>query len=322
MAKTRKNKNESIVKQPKISKPGAKARKKPKYRSFRPHKRIKHHGAKIPSWWVLYKKSINLMKANKKAISVFVIVYAFLNILLVRGFSSAIDIEGLRESFGSVVGEDSAGLASSFTAFGLLLNASTQGSGEIAQIYQTFLLVVSSLALIWLFRQQQAGNKVTMKMAFYRGMYPLIPFILVLLVIGLQLIPALIGNFLYTSVVSGGLAVGFIEQAMWLLFFISTLLLSLYMICSSSIALYVVTLPEMTPVIALRQARELVRYRRFSILLRALAIALIIFALLFVIVLPVIFFAPTLAEWMFFGITVLAVPLVTGYMFSLYRELL
>jgi hypothetical protein len=73
---------------------------------------------------------------------------------------------------------------------------------------------------------------------------------------------------------------------------------------------------------ALRQARELVRYRRFSVLLRALAIIVIFFALLFVIVLPVIFFIPTLAEWMFFTITVLAVPLVNGYMFSLYRELL
>jgi K+-sensing histidine kinase KdpD len=159
-------------------------------------------------------------------------------------------------------------------------------------------------------------------MAFYRGMYPLIPFILVLIVMGLQLIPALIGNFLFTTVINGGLAVGFIEQAMWTLFFILTILLSLYMISSSSIALYIVTLPEMTPMIALRQARELVRYRRFSVLLRALALILVIFFLLFVIVLPVIFIAPSLAEWIFFLITVLAIPLVHGYMFSLYRELL
>jgi hypothetical protein len=242
--------------------------------------------------------------------------------VLVRGFSSPVDIDGLRESFGSIIGEESAGLASGFTAFGLLINASTQGSSEIAQVYQSFLLIFASLALIWLYRQQQAGNNVTMKMAFYRGMYPLVPFILVLLVMALQLIPALIGNFLYTTVVTSGLAVGVVEQTMWLLFFITTLLLSLYMISSSSIALYIVTLPEMTPMIALKQARELVRFRRFSILLRAIAIILVIFVLLFIIVLPIIFIAPTLAEWMFFGITLLAVPLVHGYMFSLYRELL
>jgi len=111
------------------------------------------------------------MMANKKAIAVFAVVYGLLNLLLVRGFSSPIDIGSLKESFGSIIGEESAGLASGFTAFGLLINASTQGTGQVAQVYQTFLIIFASLALIWLYRQQQAGNKVTMKMAFYRGMY-------------------------------------------------------------------------------------------------------------------------------------------------------
>jgi hypothetical protein len=317
-----KDTKKTIVKEPKISKPGAKARKKPKYKSFRIHKRIKYNGPKLPSWWILLKKSLALMSHNKKAILVFAAVYGILNLLLVRGFSSPVDIGGIRDSFSEIVGEESAGLVSGFTAFGLLINASTQGSSEIAQVYQTFLLIFASLALIWLYRQQQAGNKVTMKMAFYRGMYPLVPFILILLVIGLQLIPAVIGNFLFTTVIEGGLAVGGIEQVAWLLFFLSTLLLSLYMISSSSIALYVVTLPEMTPMIALRQARELVRFRRLSLMLRVIALGLVVFALLFVIVLPIIFIAPTLAEWIFFAITILGIPFVHGYMFSLYRELL
>jgi hypothetical protein len=40
-----------------------------------------------------------------------------------------------------------------------------------------------------------------MKMGFYRGMYPLIPFIIVSVVIALQTIPASIGNFLFKTVV-------------------------------------------------------------------------------------------------------------------------
>jgi hypothetical protein len=311
-----------IVKQPKITKPDSKSRKKPKYKSFRLAKPIKHHAGIIPNWWELLKKSWNLILANKKPIAIFVLIYGLLNIILVRGFSGTVNIEELRESFSEITGEDSASLLSGFTTFGLLFSASSQGASDIGQIYQSFLLVISSLAIIWLYRQQQAGNLVTMKMAFYRGMYPIIPFLLVLIVIGLQLIPALIGNFLFTTVVDGGIAVGAVEQVMWTLFFGLTVLLSLYMISSSSIALYIVTLPEMTPMVALRQARELVRYRRFSVLLRIIAIALVIIAILFVIVLPVIFIAPTLAEWMFFLITVLAIPLFHGYMFSMYRELL
>jgi hypothetical protein len=318
----KKKKPNSIVKEPTLVKPGAKLRQQPKYRSFRLHKRIKHPGKRLPNWWVLLKKSLNLMIVNKRQIAMFGLVYGLLNILLVRGFASSIDIVGLQESLGTIVGEESAGLVGGFTAFGLLLDASLQGSGEAAQIYQFLLLVIASLALIWMYRQQQAGNTVTMKMAFYRGMYPFIPFVLVMLVIGIQFIPALLGNFLLTTVISGGLAVGALEQIMWFLFFAMTLLLSLYMITSSSIALYIVTLPEMTPMIALRQARELVRYRRFSILIRSFAILLVILALLFVIVLPIIFIAPALAEWIFFAVTVLGIPLTHGYMFSLYRELL
>jgi len=56
--------------------------------------------------------------------------------------------------------------------------------------------------------------------------------------------------------------------------------------------------------------------------MRTIAVMLVVAVLLFVIILPIIFIAPTLAEWMFFSITVLGVPLVVGYIFSLYRELL
>lgn len=314
--------NSKIVKLPKILSEDAKSRKKPQYKSFRLHKSIKHHTDSIPNWWQLLKKSSYLIIANKKAIFIFFIVYGLLNLLLVRGFASAFNIGELRESFKQLGLEETSVLASGFTAFGLLLNGATQGTSEVSQMYQAILVVVSSLAIIWLYRQQQGGNKVTIKMAFYRGMYPLIPFILVLVVIGLQMIPALIGNFLFSTVTAGGLAVGALEQTVWLLLFLSTLLLSLYMISSSCIALYLVTLPEMTPMTALKQARELVRYRRFSVLRKLIAIILVVISLLFIIVLPVIFIAPALAEWLFFSITVLGIPLVNGYLFSLYRELL
>ena len=89
-------------------------------------------------------------------------------------------------------------------------------------------------------------------------MYPLIPFILVLLVCCLQLLPLIIGSSLYSLVVSNGIAVQPIEKFVWALLFASLALLSLYMITSSLFALYISTLPDMTPMKALRSARELV----------------------------------------------------------------
>ena len=312
-----------IVKEPKTVNADAKVRKKPKYKSFRPHRRIKDHRDPLPSWWELFKKSLSLIGENKKQIAWFFVIYGALNLILVRGIESPVDTESLKETFNIIFDSETATLATGFTSFGLLLDASTRGAGgELAQGYQTILLIISTLALIWLYRNQQAGNKVTMKMAFYRGMYPLIPFVLVLAVIGLQMFPAIVGNFLYTAVIEAGLVVSGTEQAVWLVFFFATVLLSLYMVSSSVIALFIVTLPEMQPMESLRQATELVRYRRFALLRKAFAAMIIVFAILFVVVLPILFIAPALAEWMFFSVTVIAVPLIVGYLFSLYRELL
>jgi len=161
-----------------------------------------------------------------------------------------------------------------------------------------------------------------MKIDFYRVMYPLVPFLLVLGAIALQILPALIGGFLFHTVMTNELAVNTFEEAMWLLLLLTTLLISLYMLSSSIFALYIVTLPEMTPMIALKKARELVRFRVVSVLLRIVAIIIISFVLLLIIVLPAIYYTPRYAEWVFFILTVLALPLIHGYLYSLYRELL
>lgn len=315
-----KKRNEQIVKKPTIT--DKKQRKKPEYKSFRLQKRIKHPAKKLPNWWQLFKKSLLLMKANKKPLGVFFVIFASLNVLLVRGFGSVVNVNEIQSLLEETVGVSETSIESGLTTFGLLLSQGTQGAGELGQLYQLLLLMIASLAIIWLYRQQQAGNTVTMKMALYRGMYPLIPFVLVVMVIGLQLIPAAIGNFLFSTVTANSLVVGIFEQIVWLLLFLSTILLSLYMVSSSVIALFIVTLPEMTPMRALREARELVKLRRFSVLRKVLMVIFILFVLLFVFVLPVIFLAPVVAEWLFFGLTIIAVPFVIGYLFSLYRELL
>lgn len=318
----KKKKAQSIVKQPTLLDPNSRVRKNPKHKSFRLSRKVKSPKPKLPSWWNISKKAFRLLIANKKQVFWFTVMYSLLTLIFVRGFSSPINITELREAFSQITGQETATLASNFTLFGLLLDSSRNVEGETAGLYQLFFITISSLALIWLFRQQQAGNNVTMRTAFYRGMFPLIPFILILLVIGIQLIPALIGNFLFTNVINTGIAVNGFEQTVWLLLFLSLLLFSLYMISSSIIALFVVTIPEMTPMIALKKARELVSLRRFAVLRKSVAIGIFILFLLFIIVLPTIFIVPAIASWLYYILTILAVPYVTAYLFILYRELL
>lgn len=322
MTKRKKTDAAKVVKEPAQNRWDARLRKKPQYKSFRLHKRVKHPAPPIPGWWQLVKKTFRLMRANKRNLFSFFFVYGLLYFVFVRGLTSPVDITSVRESFSEVLARDISTLATNFTVLALMIQSTTSAAGDVQGMYQSIFLVTSSLALIWLFRQQQAGNKVAMKDAFYRGMYPIIPFILVLIVVSLQTIPASIGNYLFRTVIDNDLAINVTEQTVWLLLFLLLILLSAYMISSSIIALFVVTLPEMTPMKALKKAKKLVEFRRLSVM-RKLAALLFVLLVLFVgIIFPSIFVSALLAQIMFFILTVLFVPFAVGYVFVLYRELL
>jgi hypothetical protein len=319
----RKKPSEKIVKQPKLIKTDARLRQKPKYKSFRMHKRVKHHEPPIIGAFSISRKSFKLMMKNKINIALFAVIYGALFLLLVRGIFNPINIGDLRFEIESATGE---GTGSSFSSntliFNKLVGSLAAGLSGNQGVYQLVLFVVGALSVIWLFRQQQAGNKVNVKQAFYRGMYPLVPFTLVIYVIVLQLLPAIIGNFLYSTVISNGIATGQVEQFVWLLLYLSTLLLSFYLISSSVIALMIVTLPEMTPLRALRKAKELVTFRRFSVFRKTTMLLLIVAALFALIVFPALFISAQLAQILFLVLSVLSLPFAVGYIFVLYRELL
>ena len=250
-------------------------------------------------------------------------MYAILNFVLVRSFASPLNIAQVKDTLRQSIGSSANGLLGTTAVFSQLVNSSTGSSNsESAGVYQTVLLVVISLALIWIFRQSAAGNKTSARMAFYRGMYAIIPFLLVIVVMALQLIPAYIGGFVFSTINKGGLAVTGFEQALWLLFLLSTLVLTFYMLCSSLFALYIVTLPDMTPMMALRSARQLVLSRRLNVLRKLAALPLFIIIVIILLVVPAIYFLPVIAPWLYFLLTIVSLVFLHAYLFTLYRELL
>ena len=291
------------------------------YQSLHLSPHIKHT-AKLPSAWKLAERAVRHIWQHKRLFIAITVVYGLLNLLLVRGLSNTNDISTLKTQLNQYFTGDFASLASGLTVFVTLLGSSGNGSSNTAGAYQFFLLLLASLAIIWALRQTAAGISIRMRDAYYRGMYPVVPFILVLVVIGLQLLPMLIGLSLYTLVVSNGIAVLGIEKLTWGLLALALTILSLYLICSSIFALYIVTLPDMTPLKALRSARDLVRYRRWVLLRKLLFLPLILIVVAAIIMLPIIFWLTPLAQWVFFVLTMFAVLAVNAYMYTLYRELL
>jgi len=303
---------------------GAKTRqlKKPDYRSFRLQKRIKHPGPKLVGSFKLFKQSTKLLLANKKLFLGIVLVYLVLTLVLVKGFGSGNNLPQVKSTLEGAFTGGTGKIISTVAVFSFLVGSSGSATTDAAKAYQSILLISVSLVIIWALRQVHASKKVGVRDAFYKGMYPIVPFMLVLIIISLQLLPLLAGAGLYSLVSVNGLAVTVAEQVVWILLFAMLALLSLYMITSSAFALYIVTLPDVRPLQALRSARELVRYRRWTIMRKVLFLPLALMVIGIIIMVPLIMFLTPVAEWVFFALTMVSVALVHSYMYGLYRELL
>jgi hypothetical protein len=266
-------------------------------------KRIKHPGPKLPSSLRLFRQSLGTIRRNKLLFGVIFVVYLLLSVLLVRGFSNVANLPGVKSALlASHDGTWSVGT----NLLGNLFSAATPtGTVTAANAYQSMLFLIISLVIIFALRQVY-GKQVRpapIKASFYKSTQQLIPFVLVLLVIGLQFIPLLIGSSIYSFVVTGGVIVGPLEQILCLTVLALLVISSFYMMTSSLVALYIVTLPDVKPVQALRSAKELVRFRRWTVMRKIIALPIIIFICVIVIMMPIVLFLTPVAEWLFFALS-------------------
>lgn len=298
--------------------------KQPQYKSFKISKRIKQPKGKLPNSFNLFVSTFKVLLKNKKLFGGMLLVSFIFNVMLVKGLSSASSLTDIKGVLDGIFTGGAGKLTSGAALFAVLVSGSGSAPTESAGLYQSVLFVIFSLAFIWLFRQTAAEKpgKLRIRDAFYKGMYPLIPFIIVLVIIGLQLIPLVAANFLYGTVISGGLAVTVLEQVLWISLIFLLALLSLYMISSSIFGLYIVTLADMAPMQALRSARELVRFRRWSVMRKVFLLPLFVLITGAIIVIPLIIINAKLAEWVFYILSLLVLPFIHGYLYQLYRKLL
>lgn len=293
----------------------------PEYKTLRLHKRIRPSKPLMGSYRLMQSNIKHIFKYKRLFIGI-ALVYFVLSLVFVSGIVGGSDFSELKSTLQDTLQGTNVQLTTGVALFGVLIAGGGTDVSEIGSIYQSILMIVISLVLIWAFRQTYAKNKVTVKESYYKSTHPLIPFLLVLFVIGLQFIPLLAGSTVYSIVISQGLAVNPVEKILWFLLLISLVLLTLYMISSSLFALYIVTLPDLTPMQALRSARDLVRYQRWSIMRKILFLiaSLFIFAAIFMI--PVLLFLTPIAQWIFVIIGIFGLIVTHGFMYRLYRELL
>lgn len=320
---------------PKVTKDsvGATARrlKKPRYRSFRLEKRISYNAPKTPGTIATLKESFAFIGKHWQIILGITAVYTALYFILVRGIGGGIDFETLKSdvtgTLGSVLGEgEVSGVTSVFGLVGLLVvnPALSNQQSPMSNYYQTAIFIIFVLAMIWAMRQLHAGQRITVKDAFYKGMYPLVPFILVVLVIGVQMIPVFVANIAIQLVqdVDNPLALSLAEQVLWALFWLLMVASTLYMVSGSIFGLIVVTLADMTPIRALKGAYDIVRFRRLVIMRRFVVLLLLLLIGLVVIMLPVLLWAVQIASVVYTLWSSFTVMVMVVFVYMLYRRML
>ncbi|PID32097.1 hypothetical protein CR970_02355 [Candidatus Saccharibacteria bacterium] len=293
---------------------------KPDYKSFRLSKRIKHPDGPLLPGRKIMARGLRLINQRRGLFVLMLLLYVALTLSFVRGFGAKTQLPYLKTLYDSI--NDGSAMRTGFDLLGVLLGRGNAAYSEAGAVYQTLLLLIFSMATIWVLRQTAAGRYVTLRDSLYKGMYPFVTMSLVLLVVTLQLIPGYFGTVLYLTVLSGGLAVTVLEQVLWFCLVVLLVLWSLYMATSSLFALYIVTLPDVTPMQALRSARDLVRWRRWMVMRRVMFLPFAVGIFSVVVLFPTIAWLTPAAEWVFLILGLGSLFVFHAYMYVLYRELI
>ena len=292
------------------------------YKSFKLQKKIKpvSNKLRLPNSFKLMRGTFGLMRKNWKVFLGIVLIYGALNLLLVQSFN-AVDVNQTKTNLDSLNTGRFGSIVSSLMLFIYMSSSSGNINNTTAGAYQLILTIVTSLALIWTFRQAYAQKPIRIRDGFYWGMYPLVPFILVIAVAIFQLLPIVVGGYLYNLVTTGIVSTG-IETTLWAILLALLALASLYMLTATLFALYIVCLPNVEPMQAIKSARELVQYRRWTIMRKILFLPVFLFVSATILIVPLIFVAPVIASVTFLLTSMVGLPVIHGYMYRLYRELL
>ncbi len=300
--------------------PKPKPRKKPSKKVAEPAER-----PPLPAAWRIGQCALGILWRYRLFFLILTAIYLVLDLLLVRSVL-AFDVASLRSGLSDSLRHGGGLALGGLSIFSSLFTAAASGaSGDKTGAYHFFVVLLISLVIIWALRQifaDEAGTKLRIKRAFYQSTTPLIPFMLLVFLLGLQFVPLFITLQVYAIIVNGGIVSSAFEQVLLLGALLGMMLLTIVWLARTIIALYIVTLPGMEPLEAYRNAKVLVQGRRLSIIRKLLFLPLALFVMAGVIMVPAILIWAPLAQWLFFVLTGVGLVAVHAYLYSLYRELL
>lgn len=304
------------------------------HRSFRLTRRRDYkRSLALPGYWSFTNHVRSVLVRRKALFSLFIVGYSIVS-WLIFGIMSQDNYKLLGETLQAVGGDVSQGqlgdLSANFAIFsGVLAGAFSSPLSEAQQVYGGLLFLLAWLTIIWLLRQIMAGHKnVRLRDGLYSSGAPLVSTFLLFMVMLIQLVPFVVALAAYLTANSFNvLGIPIFSILFWLVELL-LVVMSLYWLSSSFIALVVVTLPGMYPLKALKVAGDLVVGRRLRILYRLGWLFLSLFFLWLLVLLPMIALSSAIRlDWLpLVPVTVLLLGSISmlwavAYIYILYRKL-
>lgn len=269
----------------------------------------------LPSSFMLTANTLSMMRQNWRLLGGITAVYVLLNILFVTGLSNIpLLIDGLQSTLDASEGGRTASI---FEGWNYVLNSNSSNTDAAAAL-QSILLVIQSLVIIWVIRHLIAGKSVGLKQSYYNSMQPLIPFVLIVGLLILQLLPFSLCVALMALLATAGN--GWVT-ATAIALVIAVAILTIRLMSGTIIALYIVTLPGTLPRQALRSARQLILKNRLIVLRRQLFLPIFLLIVTAAVLLPIIALLPVAAVPVFYVLTAALVVYAHTYLYTLYRSM-
>ena len=294
-------------------------KKKRKYHSFKLEKRLQPEPREVPTSWRLTKQSVQFFLKYFWVFFGAMLLQFAVYMLFVHG-PTDFNLTNVQETIKSFFGNDTHSAASTFALLGTVIGAQTQRSGAAAFNFVIYLSM--SLAYIWMIRALSSKKPFRLRDAFYNGMTPVIPVIIILLTISVQLLPFTIASYIYTVGRTQGVFISGLEDLVFFLIALACGLLSFCWITPSVIAIYGVTLPNMYPLHTITLTRQIIKYRRLQVFRRVIALPIIIALLFFALLLLLLRLYPQGGIWFVQLFPIFVLPLIHIYLFKLYKALI
>ncbi len=300
-------------------------KKLPEYRTLRLNTKIKADDIlRTSSMRTLWRETWLFLWKHRVKMAIFVLIYTITYMVLVRGINEfTLNADEIKLELEDVLSGNFGAIITFLVLYTSLLSSITTSPDDITNFYQSSILVIFSLSFIWLIRKLHLrDSSATVKEAFYQGMRPLIPFLTVLLVMALELIPAGVSSLIFVTAQSASVVSTEFESLTFSVLAVLGFVLTVYLLVGSIFAPYIVTLPNMAPITALRSSMRLLRIHRWIVLRKILLFFFVLLVLGFFLVLPFIIWLPKYAEIAFFVMGCASFAVMHTFMYKLYRSML